>query len=361
MRSIESSGDTLVDSVPITVSFNRSTPDLYSTPNSTEEAIDWELLGRPFDRLNLAGRQRMYSQKMAKDAMLVYLGVKADIALWNLKDTRDKFMVVQDAQRKGNLFIGVKPTTESHMLAQLEVVDGVMIPFIAAVDSIVAKGYANKTEIDVVVANELQLLQNLNAFVGMVEKMNSRQTDQDGNPIESDGASEVSLAEILINSAINQAGAQRMRTQKMVYQYCKLLAGYEMDSARASLLSTVTMFDRVHIGLNQGDEELKLPVINDPLLLLWLRRIDVHWSRKNAVRELILQEPSLFHLSQILEPNLSLLGRYNVVVGLINLENSITMPPPPPAPLVPPSAATRLSSDAMVGMAVLIVIQVVMT
>lgn len=79
------------------------------------------------------------------------------------------------------------------------------------------------------------------------------------------------------------------------------------------------------------------------------------------MRELILQEPSLFRLSQILEPNLSLLGRYNVVVGLINLENSITMPPPPPAPLVPPSAATRLSSDAMVGMAVLIVIQVVMT
>lgn len=52
-----------------------------------------------------------------------------------------------------------------------------------AVDSIVAKGYANKTEIDVVVANELQLLQNLNAFVGA--NMNAGQEFFCGNIVVS--------------------------------------------------------------------------------------------------------------------------------------------------------------------------------
>lgn len=41
-----------------------------------------------------------------------------------------------------------------------------MTSLLQALDSIIRKGYANTTEIDVVVANELTLLQRLNAFVG---------------------------------------------------------------------------------------------------------------------------------------------------------------------------------------------------
>lgn len=37
-----------------------------------------------------------------------------------------------------------------------------------ALDAIIKKGYANSSEIDVVVANELTLLQRLNAFVGAI-------------------------------------------------------------------------------------------------------------------------------------------------------------------------------------------------
>mmetsp|Transcript_17068 Transcript_17068/g.33002 ORF Transcript_17068/g.33002 Transcript_17068/m.33002 type:complete len:158 (+) Transcript_17068:1-474(+) len=129
-----------------------------------------------------------------------------------------------------------------------------------------------------------------------------------------------------------------MRTQKMVFQYCKLLAGFEVDAARTSLLDTVAMFDRVHVGLYKGDEELNLPVIADPLLLLWLGRIDVFWSKAGGVRDLLLEEPGMYRLPEILKHNLSLLGRYNVIVGLINLENSIRMPPPPPSMPPPPSS-----------------------
>mmetsp|Transcript_18182 Transcript_18182/g.34610 ORF Transcript_18182/g.34610 Transcript_18182/m.34610 type:complete len:430 (+) Transcript_18182:266-1555(+) len=311
----------------------------YTPSNISEEPIDWSIVARPIERLNLAGRQRMYSQKLAKDAMLIYLEVNMEEALWSLQDTKAKFMYVHNSHKIGNLYSGIKPTTETHMIAQLESIDEVLHPFNQALDAIIKKGYANSSEIDVVVANELTLLQRLNAFVGMVELMNSQQTDEDGNTIEA--ADEVGLtrAEVLINAAINQAGAQRMRTQKMVFQYCKLLAGFEVDAARTSLLDTVAMFDRVHVGLYKGDEELNLPGIADPELLHWLNRINVHWARKNGVRFLLTEDPSEHRLLEILKYNLMLLGRYNVVVGLINIDRSISMPPPPPSPPPLPSGS----------------------
>eukprot|EP00241_Pyramimonas_parkeae_P000009 CAMPEP_0114238710 /NCGR_PEP_ID=MMETSP0058-20121206/8065_1 /TAXON_ID=36894 /ORGANISM="Pyramimonas parkeae, CCMP726" /LENGTH=342 /DNA_ID=CAMNT_0001350829 /DNA_START=544 /DNA_END=1572 /DNA_ORIENTATION=+ len=311
----------------------------YTKYNQSADPVDWEVVARPLERLNLAGRQRMYSQKLAKDAMLVYLEIDASNSLWALEDTKNKFLEVHEAHKYGNLYIGIRPTTETHMVAQLEVVEDVLIPFMEALDSIIRKGYANTTEIDVVVANELTLLQRLNAFVGMVENMNSLKTDENGNPIATDSAKELTISEVLINAAINQAGAQRMRTQKMVFQYCKLLAGFEVDAARTSLLDTVAMFDRVHVGLYKGDEELNLPGIADPELLHWLNRINVHWARKNGVRFLLTEDPSEHRLLEILKYNLMLLGRYNVVVGLINIDRSISMPPPPPSPPPLPSGS----------------------
>lgn len=101
----------------------------YTPSNISEEPIDWSIVARPIERLNLAGRQRMYSQKLAKDAMLIYLEVNMEEALWSLQDTKAKFMYVHNSHKIGNLYSGIKPTTETHMIAQLESIDEVLHPF----------------------------------------------------------------------------------------------------------------------------------------------------------------------------------------------------------------------------------------
>lgn len=80
-------------------------------------------------RLNLADRQRMYSQKLTKDALLIHLGLNVDTSLWQLEETRKKFQLVNQALLHGSEKRLIRPATEPEIIVQLKVIQELWGPF----------------------------------------------------------------------------------------------------------------------------------------------------------------------------------------------------------------------------------------
>lgn len=80
-------------------------------------------------RRNVAGRQRTYSQKMTKDALLIYLNTNLKTSLWQLEDTRAKFEMVNAALYNRSDVLFIEPVTTPQLLAQLDRVQPLWNPF----------------------------------------------------------------------------------------------------------------------------------------------------------------------------------------------------------------------------------------
>lgn len=80
-------------------------------------------------RLDLAGRQRMYSQKLTKDVLLIHLGTNVETSLWQLEDTRAKFETVNSALYHGSEELMITPAKDPELLAQLAVISSLWGPF----------------------------------------------------------------------------------------------------------------------------------------------------------------------------------------------------------------------------------------
>lgn len=63
---------------------------------------------------------------------------------------------------------------------------------------------------------------------------------------------------------ILQAGAQRMRSQKIMARYAMCVAGLSFDKNLAALRTAVNQFELVHNGLLEGSSDLFLPPATDP-------------------------------------------------------------------------------------------------
>jgi len=70
--------------------------------------------------LNLSGKQRMLSQKMSKEVMLINLDYKKDINLENLKKTVSLFDKTLKGLRDGDESLGLPPTTSRRILRQID-------------------------------------------------------------------------------------------------------------------------------------------------------------------------------------------------------------------------------------------------
>jgi len=68
----------------------------------------------------------------------------------------------------------------------------------------------------------------------------------------------------MLLDAPHQAGAQRMRTQKLIVKYAMCVANLDFNKSLASLQATVDDFHQVHQGLIFGSDDLFLPPATNP-------------------------------------------------------------------------------------------------
>ncbi|HIJ79881.1 MAG: methyl-accepting chemotaxis protein [Desulfobulbaceae bacterium] len=120
---------------------------------------------------------------------------------------------------------------------------------------------------------------------------------------------------------INIAGRQRMLSQKMSKEAISIKSNINTEANRKALQATHALFNKSHLGLLKGDEEMQLPATTNKKILEQLQKVDALWSpfSKNIL-EIIEQDQDSLAFQQsvtgILTNNIALLKEMNKAVGM---------------------------------------------
>jgi len=214
--------------------------------------------------LNLAGKQRMLSQKMSKEIMLVALGIDTEKNLSNLAKTSGLFDKTLKGLRNGSSELHLPPTHAKRILRQLDKVDAIWAGFYPAVKTILKNKAVTKEQVATMAKNNLPLLKEMNKAVGLYEK------DAKKGGLKSAPG---------LAATLNLSGKQRMLTQKMSKEFLLVAYGYNVDDNKLSLLETYSLFERTLKGLRDGDETLGLPATKQPAILAQLGVVEGLWAK----------------------------------------------------------------------------------
>jgi hypothetical protein len=175
--------------------------------------------------INLAGKQRMLTQKMSKEALFIAKGVDVEANKENLKKTAALFDKTLKGLVSGDSSLNLPKTENKEILAQLQKVADLWAPFKANIDKVIA-GKADKATLEAIAKENLPLLKNMNAAVQMYAK-----------------ASGSTLAPEMAKK-INVAGKQRMLTQKMTKELLLIANGIDVEANKENLKKTAALFDK---------------------------------------------------------------------------------------------------------------------
>jgi nitrate/nitrite-specific signal transduction histidine kinase len=245
--------------------------------------------------INLAGKQRMLTQKMSKEVLLIAAGVEVDANKANLKKTADLFDRTLKGLINGDAGLGLPKTTDPAIQAQLEKVSALWAEFRKSVDAVLA-GNTDKAVLQAIASQNLPLLKNMNQAVQMYTKMSGSKLDP------------------AMATTINLAGKQRMLTQKMTKELLLIANGIDADANKANLKKTVALFERTLKGLMNGDGELGLPGTKDPAIRAQLEVVQKLWAEYKPVLDAVDTSPA--GLQKAAKLNLPLLKEMNKAVKM---------------------------------------------
>jgi hypothetical protein len=194
--------------------------------------------------LNLSGKQRMLTQKMSKEIMLIALNIEADKNLANLQKTSGLFDKTLKGLRNGSSELNLSPTSSKRILRQLDKIDSIWAKFYPMVKAVLNNKVVSKANITFLVENNIPLLKNMNKAVGLYERKAKK-----GGLKATPG----------LAATINLSGKQRMLTQKMSKEFLLVSYGHDVKNNKLNLLKTYTLFERTLKGLMDGDSTLGLP------------------------------------------------------------------------------------------------------
>ena len=198
--------------------------------------------------LNLSGRQRMLTQRMSKQMLLIALEVERPIYLERLKRTAALFDRTLHGLRDGDVEAGLPRTTAKPILEQIKRIEARWKTFRALVDGVRESGRVTSAELSRIATENLPLLRECNLCVELYER-EAQKLGLSAHPE--------------IATVINLAGRQRMLTQKMSKEFFLLALGHEVERNRTRILGTAALFGRTLRGLKDGDEEQGLPLVLD--------------------------------------------------------------------------------------------------
>ncbi len=255
--------------------------------------------------LNLSGKQRMLSQKMSKEVILIALETDTVGNLDNLKKTSSLFDKTLTGLRNGSEAFHLPPTSSKRILRQLDKIDDIWADFYPIVKTILANKSVSKEQVEIIAAKNLPLLKAMNKGVGLYEKDAKK-----GGLKAAPG----------LASTLNLSGKQRMLTQKMSKEFLMVAYGHEVENNKLNLLETYTLFERTLKGLRDGDETLSLPGTQSQHILDQLSVVENLWTPF----KLLVESGAEFNTSSIpkgkvielAKSNLPLLREMNKAVGM---------------------------------------------
>ena len=259
--------------------------------------------------LNLSGKQRMLSQKMSKEIMLIALDINKAANLSNLQQTSELFDKTLKGLRNGSDELGLPPTQSGRILRQLDKIDAIWGEFYPVVQDIISNKSVSKEQVSLIAQQNLPLLKAMNKAVGLYEK------DAQAGGLKSAPG---------LAATINLSGKQRMLTQKMSKEFLLVSYGYEKEENKLALLETYSLFERTLKGLLNGDETLGLPGTEQPEIRTQLAVVNDLWTRFKPIVEYGADykttEIPVDKIKVLEETNLPLLKEMNTAVGMYEKE-----------------------------------------
>ena len=177
--------------------------------------------------INLAGKQRMLTQKMSKEAFLIANGIDTEKNIANLQVTRNLFDKTLKGLKNGDSDLGLDKTTKGKIIKQLDKVTKLWTGFSQSTSNVIRNGTVNPEDIKVIATKNIPLLKEMNKGVKLYE---ANAAGSGTNPA--------------LVKAINLAGRQRMLTQKMSKEFMLVGIGYDEDKNKSNLVKTIALFDK---------------------------------------------------------------------------------------------------------------------
>jgi len=208
--------------------------------------------------INLSGRQRMLTQKMSKEMLLIYMGIEPKQNRMNLGKSAIMFSDTLKGLINGDKKVNLPGTKDPAILRQLGRVNTLWQQFSQYVLSTLS-GDIDRVFIERMSKENLPLLAEMNKAVYMYEK--------------AAGADLKTLAPV-----VNLSGRQRMLSQKMTKEFLLVAVHVSEDENKANLKKTTALFDRTLKGLLDGDPEQRLPGTPQPEIRSQLAVVEARWN-----------------------------------------------------------------------------------
>lgn len=209
--------------------------------------------------INLAGRQRMLTQKMSKEILLIAWNIDVEKNIEELKKTTATFESALNGLINGDKELGLAPAVSRDIVIQLNNVKALWNDFKVVVNETVTSGKTSESIIKRVSDLNLPILDECDEVVTMYEVEAEQVTDKGGALV------------------INIAGRQRMLTQKMAKELLLITLNVNAEENKLRLKHTADLFERTLNGLVKGDKFLKLPSTTNKAIVQQLSKVQALW------------------------------------------------------------------------------------
>ncbi len=219
--------------------------------------------------INLAGKQRMLSQKISKEALLIKADINKKENMKLLKNSRDLFDKTLKGLQKGDKSLKLTKCKNSAVQKQLKIVQKIWNTFDTNIQKVLV-GKADESTYKKIQTQNLTLLKEMNKGVILYVNQSKKGTSTRAQ-------------------AVNLCGKQRMLTQKIAKDLLLISNGIDVKNNYNDLIKTKKLFEQILKGLQHGDKSLgldgtKLAKIKKQLKVgekLWK---EIHLTFKKSVK-----------------------------------------------------------------------------
>ena len=245
--------------------------------------------------INLAGKQRMLTQKMTKEILLIAQGIDTDANRASLQKTAVLFDEILQGLLDGNTELVLPKTTSPKIVQRLKKVARFWKGFQKNV-VVILEGKISKEILEDISEQSILLQQNINKAVRMYAQ-----------------ASNSSL-EPAMAITIHLAGKQRMLTQKMTKELLLVANSIAIEENKVYLKTTTALFERTLNGLFDGDKGLALPGTQNTAIRTQLEIVQKLWKKYQPILDAV--NVSKAGLNKAAQLNLQLLEQTDKAVEL---------------------------------------------
>ncbi|WP_425050359.1 type IV pili methyl-accepting chemotaxis transducer N-terminal domain-containing protein [Psychromarinibacter sp. S121] len=248
-------------------------------------------------KINIAGAQRMLSQRIAGKVCLAAQGIEVEKNADLARAAADRFGTALAGLRLGDADLGIAAEGDTSVLIALAGADTLWKDYLSAMEVTLE----TPATLGQVSEKALPMLLATHKVVVALETMNA---DTSVDPF--------------LARALNVSGRQRMLTQRALAEACLMSAGYDAPLNAASLKATIALFDDSQVGLIDGNGALGLDPAPTPELKAQLEKVAGLWV---PMREILTKAANGTPLSAeelgALSANLdTVLKEANVAVGM---------------------------------------------